>query len=291
MFETVTCGPRPPVVAFSAECAGCGSTAAGNRFWVSHEGPHVALCETCQFQQHQQIASQTTHTPNVQCCGYNAGGESESVLPNGSMTTGTEQVEQAEDIEKVDCWTPERTAKLSSDTQNHIRPFLLWPVSNKSLKQDLSAWELLGMLAYSCRKPERITICTNCQTSATTLWRRNAEGEPVCNACGLYFKLHRVNRPLSMKKDAIQKRKRGKKKFDKREACGSFVRQPSDDHKQSFANPKLIKEETEQQRTDREQLLFHPCPTQSSVTAQISTNNSQYRKAQPFVNSPYFLQA
>ncbi|VDD80077.1 unnamed protein product [Mesocestoides corti] len=81
------------------------------------------------------------------------------------------------------------------------------------------------MLAYSCRKPERITICTNCQTSATTLWRRNAEGEPVCNACGLYFKLHRVNRPLSMKKDAIQKRKRGKKKFDKREACGSFVRQ------------------------------------------------------------------
>ncbi|XP_023991381.1 transcription factor GATA-5-like [Salvelinus sp. IW2-2015] len=34
--------------------------------------------------------------------------------------------------------------------------------------------------------------CTNCLTSTTTLWRRNAEGEPVCNACGLYMKLHGI---------------------------------------------------------------------------------------------------
>ncbi|CAH1114035.1 unnamed protein product [Psylliodes chrysocephalus] len=50
--------------------------------------------------------------------------------------------------------------------------------------------------------------CTNCHTSTTSLWRRNALGEPVCNACGLYYKLHSVNRPLSMKKDSIQTRKR-----------------------------------------------------------------------------------
>ncbi|XP_070208346.1 uncharacterized protein, partial [Littorina saxatilis] len=50
--------------------------------------------------------------------------------------------------------------------------------------------------------------CANCGTTTTTLWRRNAEGEPVCNACGLYFKLHQVARPLSMKKDGIQTRKR-----------------------------------------------------------------------------------
>ncbi|XP_049589490.1 GATA binding protein 1a [Syngnathus scovelli] len=52
------------------------------------------------------------------------------------------------------------------------------------------------------------TQCANCQTSTTTLWRRNANGEPVCNACGLYFKLHNVNRPLTMKKDGIQTRNR-----------------------------------------------------------------------------------
>ena len=34
--------------------------------------------------------------------------------------------------------------------------------------------------------------CTNCKTTTTTLWRRNNAGEPVCNACGLYFKLHSV---------------------------------------------------------------------------------------------------
>lgn len=34
--------------------------------------------------------------------------------------------------------------------------------------------------------------CANCNTSTTTLWRRNGEGEPVCNACGLYYKLHQV---------------------------------------------------------------------------------------------------
>ncbi|KAM4612844.1 GATA binding protein 1a [Polymixia lowei] len=52
------------------------------------------------------------------------------------------------------------------------------------------------------------TLCANCHTSTTTLWRRNASGEPVCNACGLYFKLHNINRPLTMKKDGIQTRNR-----------------------------------------------------------------------------------
>ncbi|XP_050088650.1 box A-binding factor-like isoform X2 [Anopheles aquasalis] len=50
--------------------------------------------------------------------------------------------------------------------------------------------------------------CSNCNTTNTSLWRRNQVGEPVCNACGLYYKLHNVNRPLAMKKDNIQSRKR-----------------------------------------------------------------------------------
>ncbi|XP_067904937.1 transcription factor GATA-5 isoform X2 [Heterodontus francisci] len=57
--------------------------------------------------------------------------------------------------------------------------------------------------------------CTNCHTSTTTLWRRNAEGEPVCNACGLYMKLHGVPRPLAMKKESIQTRKRKPKNVPK----------------------------------------------------------------------------
>ncbi|KAG5990213.1 hypothetical protein E4U43_004337 [Claviceps pusilla] len=53
------------------------------------------------------------------------------------------------------------------------------------------------------------TTCTNCFTQTTPLWRRNPEGQPLCNACGLFLKLHGVVRPLSLKTDIIKKRNRG----------------------------------------------------------------------------------
>ncbi|XP_066909489.1 transcription factor GATA-4 isoform X2 [Halyomorpha halys] len=72
-----------------------------------------------------------------------------------------------------------------------------------------------GMNRPLVRQPRRLSAsrrvgltCSNCGTSTTSLWRRNSVGEPVCNACGLYFKLHGVNRPQAMKKDSIQTRKR-----------------------------------------------------------------------------------
>ncbi|XP_005813851.3 endothelial transcription factor GATA-2-like isoform X2 [Xiphophorus maculatus] len=52
------------------------------------------------------------------------------------------------------------------------------------------------------------TQCSNCGTGTTSLWRRNAAGDAVCNACGLYYKLHQVHRPLALRKDGIQTRKR-----------------------------------------------------------------------------------
>ncbi|OBZ88435.1 Nitrogen regulatory protein nrfA, partial [Choanephora cucurbitarum] len=52
------------------------------------------------------------------------------------------------------------------------------------------------------------TQCHNCQTTTTPLWRRDPQGNPLCNACGLFLKLHGAVRPLSLKTDIIKKRNR-----------------------------------------------------------------------------------
>lgn len=78
--------------------------------------------------------------------------------------------------------------------------------------------------------------CSNCQTTNTSLWRRNNQGEPVCNACGLYYKLHKLNRPLTMKKDNIQRRKRKPKASEIRNDRDHSPKQPWPAIKQEIAD-------------------------------------------------------
>ncbi|KAF9109197.1 hypothetical protein BGX27_007875 [Mortierella sp. AM989] len=50
--------------------------------------------------------------------------------------------------------------------------------------------------------------CVNCSQTQTPLWRKNDAGEPICNACGLYAKLHHRDRPVTMRKAKITRRRR-----------------------------------------------------------------------------------
>ncbi|KAI0633089.1 hypothetical protein C8Q77DRAFT_1158510 [Trametes polyzona] len=70
---------------------------------------------------------------------------------------------------------------------------------------------------------EVVAQCYNCHTTATPLWRKDDEGKTVCNACGLYYKLHGSARPISMKSDVIRKRAR----HDARRSGNSVSETPS----------------------------------------------------------------
>lgn len=81
------------------------------------------------------------------------------------------------------------------------------PTSDSSNKHD----EWMGIHAGAA--------CANCGTSTTPLWRKDREGRIICNACGLYYKLHNSHRPVTMRMDAIKRRSR----YDDRRRMGSLT--------------------------------------------------------------------
>ncbi|XP_014599813.1 PREDICTED: GATA zinc finger domain-containing protein 21-like [Polistes canadensis] len=104
-------------------------------------------------------------------------------------------------------------APTSPDTANYQHE------SSEEQAQDFTGWSYKMKIKVDDQKPQfdqqsgnntkkNDMACTNCGTMTTTIWRRNMKGEMVCNACGLYYKLHGVNRPVTMRRDTIHTRRR-----------------------------------------------------------------------------------
>ncbi|KAF9330278.1 putative electron transfer flavoprotein subunit [Podila minutissima] len=71
------------------------------------------------------------------------------------------------------------------------------------------AYSCAGCPSFNQHQANRQSlVCANCRTTTTPLWRRDTGGNTICNACGLYFKLHNVHRPVTMKRAVIKRRKR-----------------------------------------------------------------------------------
>jgi hypothetical protein len=74
------------------------------------------------------------------------------------------------------------------------------------LSQPQSAAIMSATMSNETSQP----TCQNCATSTTPLWRRDEIGSVLCNACGLFLKLHGRPRPISLKTDVIKSRNRVK---------------------------------------------------------------------------------
>ncbi|XP_035228380.1 transcription factor GATA-4-like [Stegodyphus dumicola] len=111
--------------------------------------------------------------------------------------------------------------------------------------------------------------CSNCGTTTTTLWRRNNHGEPVCNACGLYYKLHNMNRPLAMRKAGIQTRKRKPKNTNKA-AAGKITEQSAssdnaEEKKPSYDSNQSRPSTTPSNQTSSTSHMHNPSPSSNGM--------------------------
>ncbi|KAM3726441.1 putative transcription factor [Dirofilaria immitis] len=112
------------------------------------------------------------------------------------MATGGANAAAQQNILSMLCQQPATAHPPTSSTPN----------STEDGMNDLIMEEEEDTSNNSNNNSPSMSRCSNCLTTKTTAWRRDQSGKLVCNACGLYYRLHRTNRPVHMRKDIIQQR-------------------------------------------------------------------------------------
>ena len=62
-----------------------------------------------------------------------------------------------------------------------------------------------SLLELKTRTKVAENICMNCEATGSLLWRTDHAGRMLCNACGIYHKRHRVDRPVNLWKKPRRK--------------------------------------------------------------------------------------
>ncbi|KAG2232029.1 hypothetical protein INT48_000584 [Thamnidium elegans] len=125
------------------------------------------------------------------------------------------------------------------------------------LEKSVHHQDTAELLEFNSKTPDDNIICTNCQATTTPLWRRDAAGKTICNACGLYYKLHHVHRPATMMRTVIKRRKRCPSTNDKKRVTKS-PSPPTTNNRWSSTSPL------------RRKLSFDDSSTASSVSSTSS---------------------
>ncbi|KAG0775994.1 hypothetical protein G6F57_015118 [Rhizopus arrhizus] len=122
--------------------------------------------------------------------------------------------------------------------------------------------------------------CSNCQATNTPLWRRDEAGNTICNACGLYYKLHHVHRPRTMMNSVIKRRKRcPSKKINFTEKSIHISSSPSNSTSSSSCTDEELESESTVKKVMISTLTLPPV-----YNSNLKSLNSQRSELQKQVN-------
>merc|ERR1712176_153281 len=101
-------------------------------------------------------------------------------------------------------------------------PYYRYQSNNIKSYDDYQTLRMNMRLHKDAKRKPKMRVCSNCVTTTTPSWRRSTDGKKLlCNACGLYQKLHNRPRPYSTTPEG--KTKALKAGFDKTKClnCGT----------------------------------------------------------------------
>ncbi|KAJ1558279.1 putative electron transfer flavoprotein subunit [Nowakowskiella sp. JEL0078] len=103
---------------------------------------------------------------------------------------------------------PSQLKPQSTQMSYSSHPSIAIPANSPILNQVISEAPPIDAKLPEQTGDKPVLHCVNCDTTSTPLWRRDERGNTICNACGLYFRLHNTHRPTNLEVPSLKRRKR-----------------------------------------------------------------------------------